>query len=494
MLQEKYIRENGSNYMMIESPEKPGDESYHVKMLLKNVVHKFLPIHIKNINNIQIYFYDISSKQPVSRIYEGRNIKRDDIINIVMYVSQMIDVVNEYLLDLDSVVLNARLMYMDIFDKSIYFAYYPYGQKDFGESLKELFEYILEHLDHNDKNAVILAYDIYQKILQNNYDLKNIIATNQKIANKDENSYENKSDNKDESKIIYKSESKDESKDTKINSHKNHIIESVLPEEVIDEREVFNKSFYYAYIILKGFLIGSILFIIFNILLPQYRIIKIGLLPGIIIILVCILTYKFIGYIYDNNKVYFTKLKNSKELIEYSVSLNEGQCPIKEEMVTDTCKQHTLDQGCSNDKIYTDKLWVEKEPEYAATQLLSDFLNANAPTKKCKLVTLEDSAETLEIQIEQFPFIIGSLSVNCDYSLNNKLISRMHIRISKDKDYNKVKIKDNNKDENDYYVEDLNSTNGSFVNDVRIEPNEKVSIRDGDILKLAIIQFRFEIR
>ena len=57
----------------------------------------------------------------------------------------------------------------------------------------------------------------------------------------------------------------------------------------------------------------------------------------------------------------------------------------------------------------------------------------------------------------------------------------MHIRITKEKCGGA------------YFVEDLNSTNGTFVNEDKIEPNQKVQMKDGDILKIAVMQYRFKI-
>jgi len=474
MIQEKYIRDNSNNYMIIESPEKPGEESYQIKMLLKNTVNKFLPITLKSINNSQRYCYDISSKQPLSRMYEGNNITNADVINIAIHISQITNAVNEYLLELDCVVLSARLIYMNISDKSLYFTYYPYGENDFAQSLRQLFEFILEHLDHSDKKAVMLTYGIYQKILQNDYNIKNLLENvleDEKAESFDENESLNKNGSIDKNEWSDKNENpagkdinhcnRNLPKDT---SKNRYVIESVMPEVIEDEKEVSNKNISNIFMAVKALFIVIMIFTAFNVILPRYRVIKIGLVPAVIIITITLVVYKLVDIFYENNKICFTKIVKNKEEVEYSVPAIEIE-PLRPSIY----------------KGVTDKLNIERQTEYACTQLLSDYLKETTLLISCRLLAQDDLCDEKEITIRETPFIIGSYTSKCNYVLSNKLISRMHIRITKEKC------------SETYYVEDLNSTNGTYVNGDKIEPNEKVQIKEDDILKIAVIQYRFKI-
>jgi len=486
MIQEKYIRDNSNNYMIIESPEKPGEESYQIKMLLKNTLSKFLPISLKSINNSQSYCYDISSKQPLSRMYEGNNITNEDVINIAMHISQITCIVDEYLLDLDCIVLNARLMYMNISDKALNFTYYPYCEKNFGESLRQLFEFILEHLDHTDKKAVMLTYGIYQKILQNDYNVKNLIDNifeddsagksneKEKIAGKvnaEDNDNFNKKENLEKKEIpnIKNSLCGQDMNDTnrnfpKENLKNRNIIESVMSEVIEDEKEVRNTNISNIFMAIKALFVIALIFIIFNVILPRYRLIKISLVPAIIMFVLILAAYKLIDIFYEKYKICFTRVVKNKEEIEYSVPIEN----IEESMPN-------IYKGA------TDKLNIEAHTEYACTQLLSDYLKESALLISCRLLAQDDLSNEKEIMIKENPFIIGSYTTKCNFVLNNQLISRMHIRITKEK-CSEI-----------YFVEDLNSTNGTYVNGDKIEPNQKVQIKDGDILKIAVIQYRFAI-
>lgn len=67
--------------------------------------------------------------------------------------------------------------------------------------------------------------------------------------------------------------------------------------------------------------------------------------------------------------------------------------------------------------------------------------------------------------------VIGKKSEDADLVIDEKEISRMHARIF---------LKDE-----DYYIEDLNSTNGTFKNGVRLKPYEQKKLSKGDEIKLA---------
>lgn len=482
MIQEIYIRDNSINYMTIESDEKPGEENYQIKMLLKNSVARFLPVSIRVLNNRQIYYYDISSKQPLSRMYEGKNIKKDDVKNIVMHISRISEIIGEYLLDLDCVVLNARFMYMNISDRSLHFTYYPHGGRTFGESLRELFEFILEHLDHNDKKAVIITYGIYQKILQNDYDLQNLAEDMEEelYEEKDSTSSQVQRGNSGEKIKEFSGDSLNanerpdknfgEDKNAKVKYPGNkHIIESVIPETVMEEKEINNTVIAAAFIVAKIFfaIVGT--FTAFNIFFTEYRLIKLDFVPGVIVIVLAIVAYKLVNIIYEKNRMCFTRIVRDSEKMEYEVSEQEIYVG-PEEKSAPVQKTSVPVQKSSV---------IAKPDDYAQTQLLSDYLKEADTKVNCRLVAEDEYAEEKEIVIRENPFIIGSLPVNCNFSIESKLVSRMHVRLTREVG------------SRGYFVEDLNSTNGTYVNGGRIEPNQKVQISDGDMLKIAVMQYRF---
>ena len=66
----EYIREMKRSYMTVTG-EGVG-ESYETGMLAKNQISGLLKMKIKYMDGVPVYCYDITSRQPVSRLFESR--------------------------------------------------------------------------------------------------------------------------------------------------------------------------------------------------------------------------------------------------------------------------------------------------------------------------------------------------------------------------------------------------------------------------------------
>lgn len=83
----------------------------------------------------------------------------------------------------------------------------------------------------------------------------------------------------------------------------------------------------------------------------------------------------------------------------------------------------------------------------------------------------------INILIDKDRYLIGSSREYADGVITfNKAISRRHCMILKEM--------------NDYYIVDVGSANGTYLNGVRINKNIKMKIKNGDIIKIANSEFR----
>lgn len=78
-------------------------------------------------------------------------------------------------------------------------------------------------------------------------------------------------------------------------------------------------------------------------------------------------------------------------------------------------------------------------------------------------------------KLEELPFVIGKRKEDVSLVLNDYSVSRIHARITEE--------------EGNYYVEDLNSTNGTYKNGLRLQPYEKRKLEKGDELKFGKIEY-----
>ncbi len=81
----------------------------------------------------------------------------------------------------------------------------------------------------------------------------------------------------------------------------------------------------------------------------------------------------------------------------------------------------------------------------------------------------------LVMQLEVLPFVVGKKKENVNLAINDYSVSRVHAKITRE--------------EGVYYIEDLNSTNGTFKNGLRLQPYEKRRLEKGDELKFGKTEY-----
>jgi hypothetical protein len=112
------------------------------------------------------------------------------------------------------------------------------------------------------------------------------------------------------------------------------------------------------------------------------------------------------------------------------------------------------------------------ETDYGRTVYIPETVDESNSIKR--LYTPEGK---MLIQLEDQSITIGKISGDADLVLDDFSVSRIHARISKE--------------ENDYFLEDLNSTNGTFKNGLRLNPYEKRKLQEEDEITLGKITIVF---
>ncbi len=129
------------------------------------------------------------------------------------------------------------------------------------------------------------------------------------------------------------------------------------------------------------------------------------------------------------------------------------------------------------------EFFYDESSEYETTVLASQPIVRNQP------VNLEIESEYYlylirnlngeKITIDVTPFTIGKDSSNMDFVLNNDSVSRHHATI----------LYENG----DYFIMDNNSTNGTMIEGIKLQTNEKGEIENGYIISLGSETFQAHI-
>lgn len=559
----RYERNNGVNYAVIDTKEEwKCEDDYEVKMLMLNTPEYFLHITMNYIDEKNSIYYDISSKQQLSKLFEYGKVTMEDVKSLFDNISRMVRVVDEYMLNLDRVILNPQDIYVSLSDKKYSFMYSPVaGEKDFYDKMRSLFEYILERFDHSvKKSSLVKFYEIYQRILVRDYtpdklmeffddenegihiineeDLTdgradnaygednaygrdraygednangknndyvediNYAGNNNYAKNKtyirNNNRVKGKAYTKDNDSIIDKIYDRNDNYNNN-NNFEGTVIKDVMP-EIINTDKPDKRSKKTTFII-KAVATVLVLNAIVSMFFKSYAVIKIGTTASIICIIVGLAIFyitdkaaKVIGELINEDKV------TEDELIPYRLHNygNKTENGIAEDKASEAQVNTGLDneygkQKDNNeyDNIVMAKVIDEEEEQpaqYGNTMLLSDYLNMLKDNKLTLKITDTDSeiplyikkadgyeAVTEKLEPDSYPCTIGSLEESSDIYIASPIISKMHACIIKDEDK--------------FYIEDMNSTNGTFINGERIAMHNKMCLSDGDALRIASYEF-----
>lgn len=468
MTELRFEHENNSNYLCIIDDKMSRDNDYQIKMIEKNRIPGLLPVQVRQINSQLHYYYEITAKQQMSKLFEFSKMQWEDLELLCQSLSLLVHAINEYMLDLEYVLLNPDSIFIDLAGRRFYFVYCPQiiekgCEQGFHLHLKKLFEYILEHYDHDtDKEKLMCVYAAYQKIVQNQYHVENLdqlleehsklIYTEKSICAEDEYSCLNDMDvnRQDNNKII---------------------INTVAEEKIVEEKEVYNKKLITMKKVLEISSICILFLSVVCILFPWIFPVKI---PGWLC-LVCVIiggmTYLGMKAI---PKMVLTKLQYEKYLQPFILNDTCNEYNKKDQEVKkNVTASDILKESDDRNKEEVNGKWPEEN-----TILLSEYIQKNKRVS-LKLASKDRQNELEDKIIEDFPCIIGSLAARCNIVINSALVSRLHVCI--------LKI------DNKFYLEDMNSTNGTYVNEERLETGKRKELQNGDELSIASLVYKVEI-
>lgn len=109
---------------------------------------------------------------------------------------------------------------------------------------------------------------------------------------------------------------------------------------------------------------------------------------------------------------------------------------------------------------------LEEDEEYGKTVYIEE---SQIPKEIVRRLYTSDGR--ILLQLNQDAYTIGKKKGEVDLVLEDFAVSRMHARITKEGD--------------GVYLEDLNSTNGTYKNGLRMQPYEKKKLEEGDEIKIG---------
>lgn len=156
-----YKRELSHSYMVIKSSAQDLPEGYAYRMMAQNRIGRLLPCSKRQLDGETYLYYDISSRQPIERLFEERKLDVEGFGRILYAIEAILEDLGEYLLDEGGLLLEAGNIFADVETEELYFCFYP-EQEETAHRYARLADFFLEHVDHGDEHAVNIAYQFYK--------------------------------------------------------------------------------------------------------------------------------------------------------------------------------------------------------------------------------------------------------------------------------------------------------------------------------------------
>lgn len=447
----KYYKDLNHNYLIIKDKVKEAG-SYQHKMITANRMKFFLACKIRYVDEECHFYYEISSKQNLPGLFGKGQMHYKQIRRLFECMREALAELENYLLDSRCLVLQPEYIFGNPETEEYFFLYYPYYMENEAEaSYMPLAEFLVEKTDHTQDEATAIVYKIYEMAQDNEFILSVLLDLFAEEAPETGEREETVIDRTEEADIsfvknadfpIYPKEPEEEERVPKQLAAAGILAFMCM----VSAAGVFSLRYFF---VLSGeemilSITGSIVLIIMTAALLLY------------------LMFNFFGRKrYSNGTQENTDAAGTAEAASmenfYPESISgDAMIPCRE--LKETARK--------NRNTDTDT----EEIEYGNTVFLED-----AVCKTEHKLYGTNKGNKYHIDLEHLPCTVGKMAGIVDVVIKDSTISRIHARFTRE--------------EEGICVTDMNSTNGTFKNGLRLEPNETVLIEQGDELRFGRMTF-----
>lgn len=466
MLEARYFRDYKHNYMILRCGQQAGT-SYQCRLLTSGRIEGILRCSLRHINGESYFYYDISSRTTLEGLYRDRKMTARQIRELFEQLYGIYCVLGDCFMEESCLVLLPEHIYYDMSHKKYVGLYYPDYETD--KPYEALMDFLLEHLDGRDEKLADAVYTIYERMEGSGFSLQDALL----LLSEGE---ETAADQEAAKVVAFPSSPADSEAETVAT-----VSAVTFPAGNVEEGEgnlfaektfapTKKRNFFYPVLAVFSILaIAGIAYIYGFYELADQEVMTLLGCGGLLA--VCLLV-GVIGTIRGGVRVIEPKRGVEKEdpyPSEESFYRTE-QTPVSLEQVLS--RQMEIDSAVPIKKPTPQIPFQVQEAEDCADTVFFDC----AQTIEYKLYAL-DKKNKKHIALQKFPFTVGKMAGCVDCALADDSVSRIHARFEKVGDR--------------VMLVDMNSTNGTYRNGLRMQPQETVEIEPGDEIRFGNLNYCF---
>lgn len=416
MINVSYYKDYSHNYLIMEG-ENQRTELYQCRMITDNQIEGLLPCKERHVNGDVFLYYEITSKQNLLNLYEGRKLTMKQLKNIFIHLKMVQEKLSKFLLNERNLVLQPEYIYADAETEHLYFLYYPFETED--NYIVSFLEYLAEKIDNEDQTAVEIVYKMLELATKEQFVLDEVV-----------NWFE-----------------EDLEWEEKVNERipeRENPLSLLEPPEEEEEEKIGNK--WAVIFMIAAIMLFLILFFMNRFYLFSEKI-QVCLYAGLL----------FCGALFLGNAGFF--------IYDLFLSGKREDGGIKERFR----KTEREEEKPYRETDISDRIQQKAEQAYGNTVFIPWVENCEN-----KLYGVGKGNKN-HIDLGKLPLTVGKLAGSVDMVIEDQSISRRHARFFREG--------------NRIYMSDLNSTNGSFKNGMRLLPNASEVLEPGDEIRLGKLKF-----
>lgn len=413
----EYERRLSGSYMKIPIEE---EHTLDEQIILKNRPKGILSMEKCFCDGKAEYWYLISGRQSLESFCQFHEVGISFVEKVIVSICSQIAIMEKHMLSPDGLLLSPEYLFVDNHTQEIIFTFYPCDTVELSLQFQRLMEYLLTKINHKDVNAVSMAYELYEKTLEEGYsiwDIQESIAKNRISRGMEEPGI-----------MAEKEETYIQDLQLK-ETEKKDFIESVSEPDCPKEKEsIWSKLFESE-----------------------------GLREW----------HELLFRPTEKNKSIFNKIKTDSKSNDIEKQNEKKKRRKREKHVNRRFGKQEQKQV-----IYPSDAEPEKDDmPLHPTICLSDYREHPEG-----LLLYEGYEDFRDIRLDKRNAIIGK-GEGADIIINKETISHVHAKLSYENE--------------EYYLEDLNSTNGCMVNGKLLHYHERQKLHSNDILCFADVKYRF---
>ena len=152
-----YVQDGGRNYL---KSEPVGEVDYIVGMFAHNDIPAFVPVSFKSLNLENYFCYNMNGLIPINQSFEMNKLTTDRIEAFLRSIIKAAKSMEEFLLPFDRLITDEAYIYESLGKKDEF--HWIYGIESGSCTFTRLFERLLDRVDYKDDSAVKMIYSLYQ--------------------------------------------------------------------------------------------------------------------------------------------------------------------------------------------------------------------------------------------------------------------------------------------------------------------------------------------